>query len=275
MQLRQIASQCDCSLPPNSAKVQLSDSSFRVLGIRVGAIQIPDVVARMESWIAGHNGSRFIAVTGMHGITEAQHDPEFAQILNSADLVVPDGMPLVWLGRKQGHRLKRRVYGPELMQTFCSATRSKYRHFFYGGAPAVAQSLATAMNSTYSVTIAGTMSPPFRSLSDAEHKRVLSDINSTNADVLWIGLSTPKQERWMYRSRSGLNVPVMVGVGAAFDIHTGRTRQAPHWMREHGLEWSFRLCHEPRRLWRRYLIYGSEFAIRVAIDSLRSQSRAD
>lgn len=271
---RQITSECNCSPARGSGKIEPSDSCFRVLGIRVSATQIPNVSARMESWIAGHNEGRFIAVTGMHGITEAQHDPEFAQILNSADLVVPDGMPLVWLGRKQGHPLKRRVYGPELMQTFCSVTRSKYRHFFYGGAPGVAESLAKRMNSAYSVTIAGTMSPPFRSLSDAEHKQVLSDINSTNSDVLWIGLSTPKQERWMYRSRSGLNVPVMVGVGAAFDINTGRTKQAPRWMREHGLEWSFRLCQEPRRLWRRYLLYGSEFAIRIAIDSLRPQSRA-
>lgn len=274
MRQRQTVSECDCNPTPVSAKMQLSDSCFRVLGIRVNATQIPDVIARMESWIAGHDRCRFIAVTGMHGITEAQHDAKFAQVLNSADLVVPDGMPLVWLGRKQGHPLKRRVYGPELMQTFCSATRSKYRHFFYGGAPGVATSLAEAMKTAYSVNIAGVISPPFRQLSDAEHKEVLAKINSANADVLWIGLSTPKQEHWMHLSRSGLNVPVMVGVGAAFDIHTGRTKQAPHWMREHGLEWFFRLCHEPRRLWRRYLIYGSEFLIRIMLDSFLPRNRA-
>lgn len=274
MQHRQIASECDCHSKARSPEVEPSDPCFSVLGIRVSATQIPNVVASMESWIAGHEGSRFIAVTGMHGIMEAQHDAEFAHILNSADLVVPDGMPLVWLGRKRGHVLKRRVYGPELMQTFCAATRSKYRHFFYGGAPGVARSLANAMKSAYSVPIAGTMSPPFRNLSEAEHKQILADINSTNADVLWIGLSTPKQEHWMYRSRSALKVPVMVGVGAAFDINTGRIKQAPRWMREHGLEWSFRLCHEPRRLWRRYLIYGSEFAIRIAVDSFFPGNRA-
>lgn len=253
--------------------MQHADPHFDVLGIQVNAIQIPGVIARMESWITGHNGCRYIAVTGMHGITEAQHDAEFAQVLNSADLVVPDGMPLVWLGRKQGHRLKRRVYGPELMQTFCSFTGSKYRHFFYGGAPGVAESLAKAMQTAYCIKVAGTFSPPYRKLSDPEHKRILADINSTEADVLWIGLSTPKQEHWMHRSRSGLNVPAMVGVGAAFDIHTGRTKQAPRWMREHGLEWSFRLYQEPRRLWRRYLIYGSEFVLRIMVDSLLPRKR--
>lgn len=257
----------------SSEQAEHSDPHFEVLGIRVNAIQIPGVVARMESWITCHNGCRYIAVTGMHGITEAQHDSGFARVLNSADLVVPDGMPLVWLGRKQGHPLKRRVYGPELMQTFCSSTASKYRHFFYGGAPGVAESLAKAMQTAYCIKVAGTFSPPYRKLSDSEHQQIVTDINSANADILWIGLSTPKQEHWMHHSRSGLNVPVMVGVGAAFDIHTGRTKQAPRWMREHGLEWSFRLYQEPRRLWRRYLIYGSEFVARIIVDSLLPRKR--
>lgn len=242
-------------------------STFAVLGIRVNVVQIPDVVAQMEDWIAERDRCHIIAVTGMHGITEAQHDPGFAHILNSADLVVPDGMPLVWLARKHGHALRRRVYGPELMQTFCHATGPKYRHYFYGGAAGVSESVANVMRQTYRLNVAGTFSPPFRALSDAEHDDIVADISSTKPDVLWVGLSTPKQERWMYRSRFKLSVPVMIGVGAAFDIHTGRTKQAPPWMREHGLEWFFRLCHEPRRLWRRYLVYGSEFILRITADS--------
>jgi N-acetylglucosaminyldiphosphoundecaprenol N-acetyl-beta-D-mannosaminyltransferase len=242
-------------------------STFAVLGIRVNVVQIPDVVAQMEYWIAERDRCRFIAVTGMHGITEAQHDPDFAHILNSADLVVPDGMPLVWLARKNGYALRRRVYGPELLETFCRATGPKYRHFFYGGAPGVPESLASVMRHTYRLDVAGTFSPPFRTLSDGEHEEIVAAINSTKPDVLWVGLSTPKQERWMYRSRSNLSVAVMIGVGAAFDIHTGRTKQAPRWMREHGLEWFFRLCHEPRRLWRRYLVYGPEFILRITADS--------
>ncbi|MGI9072219.1 MAG: WecB/TagA/CpsF family glycosyltransferase [Bryobacteraceae bacterium] len=241
---------------------------FTALGVRVNAIQIPDVVARMEAWISERKGCHFIAVTGMHGVIEAQHDPSFKEILNSADLVVPDGMPLVWLGRRRGHPLRRRVYGPELMQTFCSTTGPRFRHFFYGGAPEIPDLLAGVMKNTCGIDVAGTLSPPFRTLSDKEDEEILERIGSAKADVLWVGLSTPKQERWMYRNRSRLQVPVVVGVGAAFDINTGKLRQAPGWMREHGLEWFFRLGQEPRRLWRRYLVYGSEFVLRIAFESL-------
>ena len=244
------------------------EGAFKVLGVDVDAVQIPEVIARMEKWISERNRCHFVAVTGMHGVTEAQHDASFKQILNSADLVVPDGMPLVWLGRRQGYPLRRRVYGPELMQAFCSATGSQYRHFFYGGSPGVPDSLANVMKSAYYVTVAGTLSPPFRELSETENDEIVAEIESANPDVLWVGLSTPKQERWMYRNRAKLRVPVVVGVGAAFDINTGRLKQAPGWMREHGLEWLFRLWREPRRLWRRYLVYGSEFVIRVAAEQL-------
>jgi N-acetylglucosaminyldiphosphoundecaprenol N-acetyl-beta-D-mannosaminyltransferase len=243
-------------------------SAFKVLGVRVHAVQIPDVIGRMENWIAERCLCHFIAVTGMHGVTEAQHDPLFKQILNSADLVVPDGMPLVWLGRHDGHPLERRVYGPELMQTFCRATGSKYRHFFYGGMPGVAALIANVLESQHGINVVGHYSPPFRPLSNQEDEEVVSLINAVRPDVLWIGLSTPKQERWMYEHRPRLLVPAMVGVGAAFDLNSGRSRQAPRWMREHGLEWFFRLLQEPRRLWKRYLIYGSEFACRVILELL-------
>ena len=236
-----------------------SRSMFRVLGVRVNAVQIPGVVAQMERWIRERNGFHFIAVTGMHGVTEAQHEPYFKQILNSADLVVPDGMPLVWLGRRQGYSLHRRVYGPELMQTFCYVTGSRYRHFFYGGTPGVAALLAQILQRDFGIEVAGIHSPPFRTLSHEEDEEIIAQINATGSDVLWIGLSTPKQERWMYEHRRRLRVPVAVGVGAAFDLNTGRVRQAPRWMRENGLEWCFRLWQEPRRLWKRYLLYGSEF----------------
>ncbi len=138
--------------------------SFRALGVRVDAVQIPEVVAQMEQWIQEGMKTRCIAVTGMHGVTEAQHDPNFKKILNAADLVVPDGMALVWLGRLRGHRLKRRVYGPELMLAFCEETASKrYRHFFYGGAPGVAEELAETFRRKFpGLVVAGTYSPPFR-----------------------------------------------------------------------------------------------------------------
>lgn len=257
-------------VPPNRSiePSKRREDVFKVLGVRVNAVQIPDVVARMADWIFERNACHFIAVTGMHGVTEAQQDPFFKQILNAADLVVPDGMPLVWLGRRSGYSLQRRVYGPELMQAFCCATGSRYRHFFYGGMPGVPVQLAESLRMKFGIQSVGSYSPPFRPLSAEEDDKILASIHSVKPDVLWIGLSTPKQERWMYEHRPKLRVPVVVGVGAAFDINTGRVKQAPTWVREHGLEWFFRLLQEPRRLWRRYLIYGSKFVWSVASELL-------
>jgi len=242
--------------------------SFNVLGVKVNAAQIPDVVAQMESWIHERDRCHFIAVTGMHGVTEAQHDASFKHVLNSADLVVPDGMPLVWLGRRYGHPLKRRVYGPELMQEFCEGTGPEYRHFLYGGMPGVPALLTDNLYRKYGTNVVGAYSPPFRPLTEKEEEVVLQTIHAAAPDVLWVGLSTPKQEQWMYRNRPRLKVPVAVGVGAAFDFHAGRVTQAPRWMQEHGLEWLYRLSTEPRRLWRRYLIYGSQFVFNVAREQL-------
>jgi N-acetylglucosaminyldiphosphoundecaprenol N-acetyl-beta-D-mannosaminyltransferase len=258
------------ALQQQADRAALSELSFRVLGVRVHAVQIPDAVRRMEEWIAQRDGCRYVAVTGMHGVTEAQHDSEFKTILNTAGLVVPDGMPLVWIGRRHGFDLRRRVYGPELMATFCEHTASKgYRHFFYGGAPGVADDLASQFVSRFSgALVVGTYSPPFRALTPEEDREIIHAIEGAQADIVWVGLSTPKQERWMYEHRDRLNVPVLVGVGAAFDFHTGRVAQAPAWMGDHGLEWLFRLSVEPRRLWRRYLVYGAEFAALVLLELL-------
>jgi len=243
-------------------------ATFKVLGVRVNAVQIPDVVEQMKHWILDRKGCHFIAVTGMHGVTEAQSEPYFKQILNEADLVVPDGMPLVWLGKRHGHPLRRRVYGPELMQTFCSASGSQYRHYLYGGMPGVPELLSTTLRDQFGINVVGHYSPPYRALTPEEDQEVIDRIHAANPDILWVGLSTPKQERWMYEHRPKLRVPVMVGVGAAFDLNSGRAKQAPSWMRERGLEWSFRLIQEPRRLWRRYLINGSAFVWHVALELL-------
>jgi N-acetylglucosaminyldiphosphoundecaprenol N-acetyl-beta-D-mannosaminyltransferase len=247
---------------------------FRVLGVRVSAVQIPDVVGLMEQWIERRETGRYVTVTGMHGVSEAQENVEFKRILNRADLVVPDGMPLVWLGRYRGYLLKRRVYGPELMMTFCETTSHKgYRHFLYGGAKGVPEQLADVLSAKYpQIKIVGTYSPPFRFLNPAEEAMLVERVKSASPDVLWVGLSTPKQERWMDQFKDKLQVPVMVGVGAAFDFHTGRVQQAPAWMRENGLEWLFRLIREPRRLWRRYLVRGSDFVYNVGLELLNLKS---
>jgi N-acetylglucosaminyldiphosphoundecaprenol N-acetyl-beta-D-mannosaminyltransferase len=249
-------------------QVSRGTPSFSVLGVRVHAVQIPDTVAQMVGWIERRDVCRFIAVTGMHGVSESQRDPKFKKILNEADLVVPDGMPLVWLGKHHGHSLKRRVYGPELMQTFCRNTASRYRHFLYGGAEGVPERLGDILHQKFGINIVGSYSPPFRALSHQEDQEVIDRIHDARPDILWVGLSTPKQERWMYEHRAKLRVPVLVGVGAAFDLNSGRVKQAPVWMQNSGLEWSFRLWQEPKRLWRRYLVNGSEFLWQVTLEQL-------
>jgi len=251
-------------LPVESAGIP----SFKVLGVRVDAVQIPDAIARVEAWIAERGPSRWVAVTGMHGISESRRDSSFRKVLKSADLVVADGMPLVWLGRWHGFPMKRRVYGPELTETFCAVTGDKYRHFFYGGAPGVADALAQSLQQRHGIRVAGTYCPPFRPLTEAEDKDLVKLIDAADADVVWVGLSTPKQETWMYEHRDKLSVPAMFGIGAAFDLNTGRLRQAPAWMRENGLEWLFRLLAEPKRLWRRYILSGAVFVWNVSLELL-------
>lgn len=229
--------------------------SFQVLGVRVDAVQMPDAVARLRCWIDDRpSTSRFVAVTGMHGIAESRQNSQFRQALNAADLVVPDGMPLVWLGRFKGYPLRQRVTGSELMDAFCRESGKAYRHFFYGGGPEVAERLARVLHKKHGIVIAGTYTPPFRPLTDVERRELASILEKASPDVLWVGLSTPKQEKWMYDQRYRLRIPVMLGVGAAFDMNSGNSRRAPIWMQGLGLEWLFRLASEPRRLWRRYLI---------------------
>jgi N-acetylglucosaminyldiphosphoundecaprenol N-acetyl-beta-D-mannosaminyltransferase len=251
-----------------------SETYFRVLGVRVNALQIPDVAVQMEEWIRHRGGCHSIAATSMHGIVEAQRDPAFKGMLNSADLVVPDGMPLVWVGRRKGHHLPRRVYGPDLMLDFCEKTaRHGYRHFFYGGRPGVPERLAESVKRRFpTMEVCGTFSPPFRALDPEEDKEIVTMISRAAPDVLWVGLGTPKQERWMHEHRDKLHVPVLVSVGAAFDFLSRRRNQAPRWMREHGLEWLFRLFQEPRRLWRRYLIDGARFVTYIGLESLGLKS---
>lgn len=242
---------------------------FRVLGVRVDAIQINQTISVIENWIRERSCTRYVAVTGMHGVMEAQEDALFKRILGEAGLVVADGMPLVWVGRWHGFKMRRRVYGPELMETFCKVTGDRYRHFFYGGALNVPELLASKLRQRHGIQVAGTYSPPFRKLTPEEEQEVVGLIQEASPDVLWVGLSTPKQEKWMWEFHGRVNVPAMIGVGAAFDFATGRVRQAPSWMRENGLEWLFRLLSEPKRLWRRYLVYGSKFIWNVNLEILR------
>src|SRR5579871_1960963 len=234
--------------------------SFDLLGVRVDAVQIEELATRIAQWAQEAGRCRTVAATSMHGIVEAQRDPLFKQILNSMDAVAPDGMPLVWLGRSAGHHLRRRAYGPDLMLEVCRKAGPGCRHFFYGGAPGVPERLVASLRGRFpSLNVCGTFSPPFRALGSEERREVMAMVCRAAPDIVWVGLGTPKQERWIQENAGSLPVPVLVSVGAAFDILSGRRKQAPSWMRERGLEWLFRLLQEPRRLWRRYLVYGAQF----------------
>jgi N-acetylglucosaminyldiphosphoundecaprenol N-acetyl-beta-D-mannosaminyltransferase len=244
--------------------------TFRVLGVQVHAVQIPEVVAQMECWIEKGSPGHFIIVANAHIISERMKDPSLRKVLENASLTVPDGMPLIWLARRRGFPLQRRVYGPDLMWTFLQETSKKgYRHYFYGSTDEVLQHLKARLLSRFpSLSICGMYAPPFRPLTEEEDRQVVQMINEAKPDVLWIGLGCPKQERWMDEHRDRLQVPVMVGVGQAFDIFAGVKRRAPAWMQDHGLEWLFRLRQEPRRLWRRYLIQGARFVYNVLCEEL-------
>jgi len=238
----------------SSGDINAMAPAFRVVGVRVDAVQLPEAVRRIKRWIDNRETGKYVAVTGMHGVAESRQDPRFREILNQAALVVPDGMPLVWLGRWHGHSLRRRVTGSELMLAFCRETGPRPRHFFYGGAPGVAEDLARQLHEQFNITVAGTYTPPFRPLTEAEEADLTARVQGAAPDVLWVGLSTPKQERWMSDHHLKLKIPVILGVGAAFDMNSGRLKRAPAWMRDSGLEWFYRLVSEPRRLWRRYLV---------------------
>jgi N-acetylglucosaminyldiphosphoundecaprenol N-acetyl-beta-D-mannosaminyltransferase len=220
---------------------------------------------RTLDWIDGMVGRRargYVCVANVHTVTSSAEDPELRAALLNSSLNVPDGQPLVWAMNALGHSLGGRVYGPELMSRACArATGTGRRFYLYGGRNqgALVQ-LALNLRQRYpGVTIVGGYSPPHRPLSDEERAAVVQEINQSQADVVWVGIGVPKQEKWMARMRPMLDAPVLVGVGAAFDFHAGLVPQAPNWMQEAGLEWAYRLAHEPRRLWRRYLRYNPRF----------------
>jgi len=243
--------------PVTSTPIQ---ERYSVLGLKVDAVQIPDTIDIIEHWIVSGAQGNYIVAANVHMIIEAIQDRSFAVVLERANLVAPDGMPLVWAARQRGFSLARRVYGPDLMLEFIRRTQDRnYRHFFYGGAPGVAERLVANLQSKLAFNSVGVLSPPFRKLTPEEDAAIVRSINSTKPDIVWVCLGCPKQERWMHEHADSIEAAAMIGVGQAFDIYAGTLGQAPAFMREHGLEWLFRLCIEPRRLWRRYLVYNSKF----------------
>jgi N-acetylglucosaminyldiphosphoundecaprenol N-acetyl-beta-D-mannosaminyltransferase len=248
-----------------------------VLGVEISAINRPLALATIERWISART-RHYVTVTGVHGVMESQHDPELMRIHNAAGMVTPDGMPMVWISRLRGFRHVERVYGPDLMLDVCHrSVHTGWRHYFYGGGEGVADLLAQKLQERFAgLQVAGTFCPPFRPMSDQEDAELIERINAARPDIVWVGLSTPKQEYWMARHVGRLEAPILIGVGAAFDFNAGIKAQAPRWMQQIGLEWFFRLASEPRRLWRRYLFNNTGFFLRLLGSSLvrRSQGAA-
>jgi N-acetylglucosaminyldiphosphoundecaprenol N-acetyl-beta-D-mannosaminyltransferase len=237
-----------------------------VLGVGLSVLNLERARALIADAIATRRKG-YIAVTGVHGVIEAQDDPEFRRILNAAFLCTPDGMPMVWMGKFAGKNEMDRVYGPDLMELICeSGIAHGWKHFFYGGAPGVADELKTRLEQRFSgMKVVGTFTPPFRALNTEEEQALTAQVAAAKPDLFWVGLSTPKQERFMAAYLPKLDARLMVGVGAAFDFHAGKVKQAPRWIQRSGLEWAYRVSQEPRRLWKRYARNNPLFLGRVLL----------
>ncbi|MFL5009270.1 WecB/TagA/CpsF family glycosyltransferase [Rhizobium sp.] len=240
-----------------------------VLGVRVSAVNLKSATGFIQKAI--EDGRReYVCVRDAHGIVRCQDDPELRLIHNRAFLVTPDGMPLVWALKRAGHAESDRVYGPDLMLSVFDAGSSKgLCHFLYGATAETLEQLQARLLAKFpQARIVGSYAPPFRKLSTQEETDIADRLNRSGADVIWVGLSSPKQELWMARMRDSLDASMLIGVGAAFDFHAGLKRQAPRFIQRSGFEWAFRLLCEPRRLWRRYALVVPTFISLTAFQRL-------
>jgi len=244
-----------------------------LLGIPLALTDYEETLDWMDATI-GRHGRGYVCVAAVHTVMVCQEDEELRDAVVGADFTVPDGQQLVWAMNALGHDLSHRVYGPDLMERACErAARTGVRMYLYGGRNqgALVQ-LALNLRQRYpGLQIVGGYAPPFREPTEEEEATVADEINRSRADIVWVGIGVPKQEKWMARMRPRLEAPVLVGVGAAFDFHAGLVPQAPQWMQRLGLEWAFRLFQEPRRLWRRYARYNPLFVFGFARQYTRHQ----
>ncbi len=237
-----------------------------ILGILVEALDMERAMCRIaETLRSGRKG--YVCAIGVHSVMEAQGNPALAAVFAEAAIAVPDGMPVVWVGKLQGHDRMQRVAGPDLMlEVFRRLAFAECRHFLYGGNEGVADQLAAALRGRFPWTqIVGTYTPPFRDLTDHEEEELIAQVEHCKPDFFWVGISTPKQEKFMRCYLPRLNTRLMFAVGAAFDFHTGRIQDSPVWVKQAGLQWLHRLIQEPRRLWWRYFRNNPLFLWRIAL----------
>jgi N-acetylglucosaminyldiphosphoundecaprenol N-acetyl-beta-D-mannosaminyltransferase len=240
-----------------------------VLGVEVSAADIPIAIEEIDRWVRqGHRS--YVTLTGVHGVMESVRNEAVRRVHNAAGLVLPDGMPLVWLLWHGGFEFADRVCGPDLMPAiFDHSQQTGYRHFLYGAAPRTLELLKGNLERKFpAAEIVGAHAPPFRPAGADEDDAVIEAINASAADIIWVGLSTPKQELWMARHRHRLSATVLIGVGGAFEFHAALVRRAPRWLQRSGLEWAFRIAMEPRRLAKRYLRTNPGFLALLAAQKL-------
>ncbi|MCA1569014.1 MAG: WecB/TagA/CpsF family glycosyltransferase [Chloroflexi bacterium] len=264
-------------LPPKPAPAPIAPDAVSVLGIPLAMTDYAATMDWMDATIA-HRETGYICVAATHTVMVCDEDPELREAVLNSSLTLPDGQPLVWAMNALGGDLDERVYGPELMARYCErAAGTGIRMYLYGGRNqgALVQ-LALNLRQRYpGVKIVGGYSPPFRDLSEEEEDAIVTEMNGSKADVIWIGVGAPKQEKWMAAMRERLDAPVLVGVGAAFDFHAGLVPQAPEWMQSAGLEWLFRMAQEPRRLAPRYVRYNPRFITGFARQYARHRLMGD
>ena len=236
------------------------DERYDVLGVRVSATNLDLASETISAWIKNKE-KQYVCVAPVSTIVECQHDDAYRKIVNDAGMVTPDGMPVVWLGKMQRVPDLERTYGPDLLLKLCGLSKEReHRHYFYGGNPQSNDRLIKVLKRRFpGIHIAGTYVPRVLKIKEKETADVIQAINQAKPDILWVGLGSPKQDQWMVDHRDELDVPVIIGVGAAFDFVSGMKKQAPRWMQKAGLEWFFRLCSEPKRLWKRYLVGNTQF----------------
>jgi N-acetylglucosaminyldiphosphoundecaprenol N-acetyl-beta-D-mannosaminyltransferase len=239
---------------------------MKIIGVNIDPTSYSLAVQAITTW-SNQRSSRYVCIATAHTIMEAYDSPEFQALINHADMVTPDGMPLVWLLKLKGYLSQTRVYGPTLMTRLLErANEENIPIGLFGGSPSTLMALQKNISTKYpSVPIVYVYSPPFTELSRDEDNQICDEITKSDAQILFVGLGCPKQERWIAAHRGRLSL-VMLGVGAAFDFHSGMKPQAPIWMQNAGLEWFFRLVSEPRRLWRRYLVQNPRFIILAIAD---------
>lgn len=240
-----------------------------VLGVRIDAISWEVALNRLLSWAQARE-SRYVAISNVHVVVSAAQDTAYAKVINGADMATPDGAPVAWMLRRLGFAGQPRISGPDLMWELCERCAAAGPSvYFYGSTEATLRVLTERLHAAFpQLVVVGNESPPFRALTDEEDAAAVARINASGAGIVFVGLGCPKQERWMAEHHGQVRA-VMIGVGAAFDFHAGTVRRAPAWMREHGLEWLHRLCSEPGRLWRRYLVTNTLFVAKASLQLLR------